>query len=69
MATQCTEFEVTSLSCFRDILLFQRYFRGTKIVKWVMWCDYAPFRHDQLSHQIWSLYVHLLWRYERQSKM
>jgi len=26
-------------------------------------------RYDQPPHQIWSLYIHSLWRYERQCKM
>jgi len=29
---------------------------------------YAGTWYDQFSHQIWSLYVHPLWRYERQRK-
>jgi len=40
--------------------------------------NHAPFRYslssigwdyDQPAHQIWSLYVHTVWRYEKSGKM
>ena len=35
---------------------FQRYFRGTKNLKWVTWSDHTPFRDT-----LWTVWRDLLW--------
>jgi len=73
MADQCIKYEDPSFSCSRYILGGIHILNGSHDVTMPLSgrvCHlWAGTCYDQSAYQIWSCYVHPLWRYKRQCKM
>jgi len=65
----CTKFDHSSFSCSRDMVGAHRNFNGSRDLtiplSGIVCHSWASTCYLQPTYQIWSLYLHSLWRYER----